>query len=102
MTGAVALGAPWVLAGCAAPVDGRTGHRASADAADLALLNRITWGIDSAAVDALRRSTRSDYIGAQLEPGAQAVLPATVQAQIDALTLHQKPMTAWVLEMDQR
>jgi uncharacterized protein (DUF1800 family) len=61
-----------------------------------------TWGVDSGTIDAWNRSSRSDYIRAQLEPSGPAALPAPVQAQIDALSLHQKPMTAWVLEMDQR
>jgi uncharacterized protein (DUF1800 family) len=102
VAGAAALAAPWLLAGCATPESGRSDHRASPDAADLALLNRITWGVDSAAVGALSRSTRSDYVGAQLDPRGHADLPSAVQAQIDALMLHQKPMQAWVLEMDQR
>jgi uncharacterized protein (DUF1800 family) len=96
------LAVPALLAGCATSGRQPTERRGGADAADLAFLNRITWGVDSATVDAWNRSSRSDYIGAQLEPSGRAELPATVQGQIDMLSLHQKPMTAWVLEMDQR
>src|SRR5450432_3416846 len=96
------VGAPALLAGCATAERPPTERRGGADAADLALLNRITWGVDSATVDAWNRSSRSDYIRAQLEPSGPTALAAPVQAQIAALSLRQKSMTAWVLEMDQR
>ena len=102
VTSGLSLAIPGLLAGCVTPVPQSTNRRGSADAADLALLNRITWGVDSATVDAWNRSSRSDYIRAQLEPSGRVELPAPVQAQIDALALHQQPMTAWVLEMEQR
>jgi uncharacterized protein (DUF1800 family) len=101
-TSGLCLAVPPLLAGCAAPGRQPTEGRGGADVAALALLNRVTWGVDSATVDAWNRSSRSDYIRAQLEPSTRADLPAPVQAQIDTLSLHQKPMTAWVLEMDQR
>jgi uncharacterized protein (DUF1800 family) len=102
VTSALSLAVPGLLAGCTTPPMRPIERRGSADAADLALLNRITWGVDSATVAAWNRSSRSDYIGAQLDPSGRAELPAPVQAQIDALALRQKPMTAWVLEMEQR
>ena len=101
-TSGLCLAAPALLAGCATSVPRPTEHRGGGDATDLAFLNRVTWGVDSATVDAWNRSSRTDFIGAQLEPSRPVVLPAPVQAQIDMLWLHQKPMTAWVLEMDQR
>jgi len=101
-TSGLCVGAPALLAGCATAERPPTERRGGADAADLALLNRITWGVDSATVDAWNRSSRSDYIRAQLEPSGPTALAAPVQAQIAALSLRQKSMTAWVLEMDQR
>ena len=74
----------------------------AAEASDLAQLNRVTWGIDSASVREWNRLSRRDYLAAQLHPSAQARLPPGVQAQIDALTLNQKAMPAWVVEMEQR
>ena len=100
LSGLAVLG-PGLLAGCAAPV-ARPAHGAGTDTADIALLNRVTWGIDSAALTDWNRLSRRDYLQAQLHPGTQAPLPADVQAQIDALPLAGKPMMAWAAEMEQR
>jgi uncharacterized protein (DUF1800 family) len=70
--------------------------------ADLALLNRVTWGIDSAALREFDRRSRRDYLQAQLHPATSVRLPASVQAQIDALGLRSRTMQAWVAEMEQR
>ena len=89
------------LGGCAVPA-ARPATSARGDAADLALLNRVTWGIDSAAMAEWGRLSRRDYLQAQLHPAANARLPAGAQAQIDALSLFQKTMPAWVVDMEQR
>jgi len=96
---------PALLGGCAAPAIGTgTGIAPSTtvDTRDLALLNRVTWGVDSLSVYELNRLSRRDYLETQLRPASPARLPAGVQARIDALGLQQKPMQAWVVEMDQR
>ncbi len=94
-----------LFAGCAAPAlrsDAAPRKASALDVADLALVNRVTWGVDSAAVGAYQRLSRRDYLQAQLHPAPAATLPAAVQAQIDALPLLQKPMEAWAVEMEQR
>lgn len=98
-TGLCLMG-PSVLSGCASvpPVP----KAAGAVPPDLALLNRITWGVDSASVREWNRLSRRDYLAAQLHPSAPAQLPPEVQAQIDALALNQRSMPAWVAEMEQR
>lgn len=99
----LSLAASVWLAGCASgPAMSRGSGRHDVDAQDLALLNRVTWGVDSASVRAFNRLSRRDYLGAQLHPSADARLPLPVQARIDALSLNQKPMPAWVNEMNQR
>jgi uncharacterized protein (DUF1800 family) len=101
-SGAALSGPAW-LAGCATPT-----APSPADAgphgqvADLALLNRVTWGVDSASLAAWNRLGRRDYLRTQLHPDADARLPDAVQAQIDALPAFQKPMLALVQEMEQR
>jgi uncharacterized protein (DUF1800 family) len=100
-----------LVAGCAAPLvrsdSGSLGTRGPSsrlrgDAADLALLNRMTWGVDSASVGAWNSGSRSDYLRAQLHPTSASRLPPAAQAQIDALPLLQKPMPTWVVDMEQR
>ena len=89
-----------LLSGCASmpSASGAVG----AEMSDLAQLNRITWGVDSASVREWNRLSRRDYLAAQLNPSTQAKMPSGVQAQIDALALNQKSMPNWVVEMEQR
>ena len=93
--------APELLAGCAASPEARRDATRPTRQDDLAELNRLTWGVNSAAVAEWARLSRRDYLGAQLHP-SPAPLPPSVQAQIDALGLVQRPMQAWVVEMEQR
>jgi uncharacterized protein (DUF1800 family) len=106
----VGLSGPALLAGCAAPAlrppaggqaDG-AGIASAADKADLALLNRVTWGIDSASLASFNHLSRRDYLQSQLHPHADTTLPAAAQAQIHALPLLSKPMPLWAAEMEQR
>ena len=90
-----------LLAGCAAPAV-RSAANKGEDAADLALLNRVTWGINSASLAEWNRLSRREYLQSQLHPAPHALMPSAVQAQIDALPAFQKPMQAWVVEMEQR
>ncbi|KQP19234.1 DUF1800 domain-containing protein [Pseudorhodoferax sp. Leaf267] len=85
-----------LLPGCATVV------AAPAADEDLAWLNRISWGADSAAWAALQRQGRRDYLAGQLHPTATAALPAPVQARIDALPLLRQSMDGWVTELAQR
>ena len=97
-----ALAGPAMLAGCAAPALRTRGALLDNDAVELATLNRVTWGLDSASVAAWRRAGQRDYMRIQLHAGTDAILPAIAQAQIDALSLQRKPMATWVVEMEQQ
>ena len=97
------LTVPAWLSGCASgPPLMPAGQSAKPVSAELALLNRVTWGVDGAAVREFNRLSRRDYLQAQLHPAADTPLPASVQAQIDALGWRKQPMQAWVVEMEQR
>jgi uncharacterized protein (DUF1800 family) len=89
------------VAGCAAPAVRPVADK-GADAADLALLNRVTWGVNSASLAELNRLSRREYLQNQLQPAPHALMPLAVQAQLDALPTFQKPMQAWVVDMEQR
>lgn len=93
-----------LLVGCAAPAvrnASASGTAASGDA-DLAWLNRITWGVDSAAVAQWRSGSRRDFIEAQLHPAPDAALPTEAQAQLDVLAARQKDLVATITETEQR
>lgn len=101
LAGALGASGITLLEGCAAPAVRPVADR-SADTAELALLNRVTWGVNSASLAELNRLSRHEYLQNQLHPAPHAPMPAAVQAQIDALPAFQKPMQAWVVEMEQR
>jgi uncharacterized protein (DUF1800 family) len=99
---AVGMLAPAWLSGCVSAPSPRSSAQGKGEDTDLALLNRVTWGVNSATVAAWNQTSRRDYLQAQLHPPDNPPMPASVQAQIAALGLATKPMQAWVVEMEQR
>lgn len=102
--GAFGLGASALLAACATPVtQAPRSASKSADAADLGLLNRVSWGVDGQTIEQFNRVGRRDYLQAQLHPApGPARMPASVQAQLDALPLRQTPLPTLAMQMEQR
>jgi uncharacterized protein (DUF1800 family) len=100
----VAATAPGWLAACASEPErtaAATRPRKS-DASDIALLNRLTWGVDSQAVRDWSSLGRRDWISTQLHPPAEASLPATAPAQCDASGACGRLMIERVVEMEGR
>jgi uncharacterized protein (DUF1800 family) len=64
--------------------------------------NRITWGATPGTVERMQTMGLRAYVEAQLHPGDAAGLPAEVQAQIDAMTIVQRPLVDLVQDMEQR
>lgn len=84
------------LQGCAAPpphgLSSRSGTvRLAAPLEPLALLNRATWGATASSADLLARQGAERFLHQQLYP-ARAVLPPSVQTQIDAMTITGRPI----------
>lgn len=104
----LACGVGCFLAGCALPdaASGMhtmpAGERPSPRQVDaVALLNRVTWGVNfstSRQVDALGLER---YLERQLHPNP-GLLPAPVQAQIAAMTITQRPLELLLQELEQR
>ena len=90
------------LAGCAAPLDSGVSAYPPASTDAYAQVNRITRGATPAAVARLQAMGLRAYVADQLHPGHEAGLPAEVQAQIDAMTIAQRPLVDLVQEMEQR
>ena len=70
------------------------------NSADLALLNRVTWGATPSSAAALRTLGTERWLDAQLHPAPGDRLPPEAQAEIDALPLSQRPMTELVVELN--
>lgn len=71
------------------------------DTAALAMLNRISWGLNASTVRAMQALGWPSYLDGQLHPRAQA-LPAAVQASIAAMHISQRPLDALLSELQQR
>src|SRR6201996_758690 len=70
-------------------------------ASDLAVLNRVSWGAETADAQALAVSGLQNYLQAQLNPSADDGLPPDASAQIAAMEISQKPLVAINLEVRQ-
>jgi uncharacterized protein (DUF1800 family) len=92
------------LAACGANLPpapaGKTEH-AQASLQGVALLNRITWGVTPGSL-AQAAKDGDAWLDLQLRPAQPTVLPATVQAQIDAMTIVQKPTLQIVTALEQQ
>ncbi len=83
---------------CASPV---RGERTDQHADPLPLLSRISWGVSASSARALAEAGAARYLDGQLHPG-RASLPPEAQAQIDAMTLSQRPMAELAMALEQR
>jgi len=73
---------------------------AALTASDLALLNRISWGINESSVAAMQAVGREKWLNDQLHPSAaRDVLPGPVQAQINAMSISQHSMIELVARL---
>jgi uncharacterized protein (DUF1800 family) len=59
---------------------------------DMAVLNRISWGAETADAQALATSGLARYLNAQLNPSADDGLPPDASAQIAAMEISQKSL----------
>ncbi len=64
------------------------------EAADVTLLNRVTWGANEGSETRLRQLGPERWLQWQLHPTADDTLPPAIQAQIDALPISQRPISA--------
>ena len=96
-----------VLCSCAAPATPRVSSALvqapvrPATIETFQAVNHLTWGTNTAAVEQVQGSGLDRYLNQQLHPRA-AQLPPSVQAQIDAMTISQRPLLELASEMEQR
>ncbi len=97
---ALALSPAWLsgLTGCAATAS--PSRLTTAD--DVLWLNRLTWGIDSAALERWHRASMREALREHLQPSGTAALPAEAQAQIDAMDLSRQSAVAWAQALDRQ
>src|SRR2546425_978991 len=89
-----------LVASCAGGPGGAPEPGSRAD--DLLLLNRVTWGANPSSARELARMGPEHYLEAQLRPAQEAALPPEVQAQVDAMTITQRPVDELAKEMESR
>ncbi|MGX9698921.1 DUF1800 domain-containing protein [Janthinobacterium lividum] len=92
-----------LLAGCAATEPAvQAGHRAQTSSAqDIAMLERVSWGVNGGSVRQVQAQGWNAYLQAQLHPG-KAALPPPIAAQIDAMTISQVPLDQLVFSIEQK
>jgi hypothetical protein len=66
---------------------------AQLSAADLALVDRLTWGVNESTAAEFVSLGRDRWIERQLHPGLKDKLPAAAQAQIAAMPISTQPVT---------
>jgi uncharacterized protein (DUF1800 family) len=73
-------------------------------AADLAFIDRVTWGANESTAAEFAALGRDRWLDRQLHPGPKDRLPAAVQDQINALPISTRPLTeiAFPLTAQQR
>ncbi len=89
-----------LVASCAGGPSGAPEPGSRAD--DLLLLNRVTWGANPSSARELARMGPALYLEAQLQPPQEAALPPEIQAQVDAMTITQRPVEELAKEMESR
>src|ERR1700733_9479494 len=62
-------------------------------AADLAFIDRLTWGVNESTAAEFQALGRDRWLERQLHPGAKDRLPAAAQAQIAAMPISTQPVT---------
>ncbi len=70
------------------------------DTQHYAAVNRLTWGANTTTMRAMSSMGWRAWLDAQLKPVDRPVLPASVQAQIDAFTISQRSLQAIVSDIE--
>jgi uncharacterized protein (DUF1800 family) len=85
-----------VLAAFAAPAlaDARK------DAADIALVNRITFGAEARDVEAIRREGAQRWLESELRPGEDDALPPEIAQRIAAFRISQRPLESLLDDLE--
>ena len=82
----------WRVAFSAGTLGAVAAQASEFNAHDLALLDRLTWGINASSAEHLRALGAERWLQEQLHPPANTALPDTVKAQIEAMPdVHKLP-----------
>ena len=68
---------------------------------DLQLLNRVTWGADSAGAAEMQSLGAARWLDRQLHPAAADALPPQVRARIEAMSISTTPMADLARAMEE-
>ncbi|MBQ1542632.1 MAG: DUF1800 domain-containing protein [Caulobacteraceae bacterium] len=74
----------------------------AAPTVNLALLDRVTWGVNASSATAMAALGPDRYVERQLQASPRDRLPPQAQAQVDALRITQEPMVNLVVDIDQQ
>ena len=69
-------------------------------ATEIALVNRVTWGVDPSEAAEIAREGPGQWLEHELRPSRGDKAPPEVQARIDAMPLTREPLSVLVVEVD--
>jgi uncharacterized protein (DUF1800 family) len=72
----------------------------SATPAELALVNRVTWGVNQADAETIARLGADAWLDRQLHPAPGDHLPAAIKAEIDAGPGARTPLAALIVDLE--
>lgn len=98
---ALAAGILFVLAGCSTQIPATTQRPPPIPSTLVNMVNRVTWGVNATSVQRAAAMGLEPYLHKELHPGP-AIFPQAVQAQIDAMTITQRPLDQLVQDLEQR
>jgi uncharacterized protein (DUF1800 family) len=78
---------------------GQTPIKRSLESHDLAVLNRLSWGVTPALAQAAERDGMARFITGQLHPGKEDGLPPEIAARIASLRISQAPAASLAQEV---
>ncbi|HAT33254.1 MAG TPA: DUF1800 domain-containing protein [Janthinobacterium sp.] len=89
------------LAGCATSAPPAAAPGAPPSNANIAMLERVSWGVNASSVKQLQAQGWDAYLAGQLHPGP-AALPAAVKAQIQAMSISARPLERLVADLERQ
>jgi uncharacterized protein (DUF1800 family) len=95
----IRLAIPALLVVAAAPA---AAAPVNVTAHEIAILNRVTWGMNASSAAGIARLGPDWFIEGQLHPSPKDALPAEAQGQIDAMSLSKTGIEQLAQEIDQQ
>jgi uncharacterized protein (DUF1800 family) len=98
----IALGLSSAMPGCSQGGNGKAAEVSAplVAAQDIALVDRLTWGVSASELSRFQKLGRKGWIDSQLREPASLAMPPPLQAQFDAMPIARTPVGELVVEAE--